>query len=234
MKKAGQLQEGVDENPNKDLKLSKRISRKEQLMLPGMWRQILFMSLYQILVMLILMYFGGLMFFEESFNLVTAAPRDPVTLAPRPRLQLDSMIFHTYILMNLFNAINCRVVDPDEKNVFKTLLNNPLFWLVTGLEVAAQLGMLWLGSFNGLGSILLGTTGLTPGMQITSWVLGASVLAVNVGIKFIPLEQVQKLPYPKNLENEEEHAKGGAAQLTKGLRDGYAKKRDEVLSQSGA
>ena len=113
--------------------------------------------------MIILMYFGGLIFFEESVNLITAELRNE-DMSPKPRLVLDTLLFHTYILMNLFNAINCRVVDPEEKNVFKTILNNPLFWLITGIEVAVQLGMLFIGSFNGLGSILIGTAPLTTGM----------------------------------------------------------------------
>ena len=83
---------------------------------------------------------------------------------------LDTLIFHTYILMNLFNTFNCRVVEADEKNIFKNIFTNdwkvanPLLWLVVGLELAVQLAMLWFGSFNNLGSILLGTTGLTAGM----------------------------------------------------------------------
>ena len=41
----------------------KRISRKEQIIDARMWRQILVMSLYQLIVMLILMFFGSLIFF---------------------------------------------------------------------------------------------------------------------------------------------------------------------------
>jgi Ca2+-transporting ATPase len=56
-----------------------RISRKEPILDSGMWRQILVMSVYQIIVMLILIYFGTLIFFTESFNIVTEPLRDPVT-----------------------------------------------------------------------------------------------------------------------------------------------------------
>lgn len=118
-------------------------------------------------------------------------------MKPEPRLVLDTFLFHTYILMNIFNSINCRVVLPDEKNIFRTILNNPLFWLITLIEVSAQCGMLFIGSLNGLGSILLGVTGLTVPMQITAWCIGASTLLVNFLIKFIPLSLIEKLPTPK-------------------------------------
>ena len=71
-----------------------------------MWRQIFFMAFYQILVMVILMYFGGLMFDYgegvESVNLIASKLRKD-DMTPEPRLILDTMLFHTFILINLFN-----------------------------------------------------------------------------------------------------------------------------------
>jgi len=55
---------------------SQRISRRDKIMLPEMWRQITVHALYQILVMIVLMYFGGLMFFDETFNLIVAPLRE--------------------------------------------------------------------------------------------------------------------------------------------------------------
>ena len=51
---------------------------------------------------------------------------------------MDTMIFHTTVLMTLFNQINCRVIDPSEKNVFKTLFNNFYFWLIFAFEMVIQ------------------------------------------------------------------------------------------------
>lgn len=52
--------------------------------------------------MIILMYFGQFIFFKKSFNLIMEKKRDKDGL-PTDRLILDTMIFHTFILMNLFN-----------------------------------------------------------------------------------------------------------------------------------
>ena len=71
--------------------------------------------------MVILMYFGNAMFAETQFNLITE-DKDSID-----RKTVDTICFHVFILMNLFNSINCRVIDAEEMNVFKTLFNNPIY-----------------------------------------------------------------------------------------------------------
>jgi hypothetical protein len=78
-----------------------RISRRDKIILPEMWRQILSQTAYQLLVMLFLMYFGGLVFFEKPFNLITE-PRRRDGVAT-DRLVLDTICFHTFMLMSFFN-----------------------------------------------------------------------------------------------------------------------------------
>ena len=141
---------------------SQRISRRDKVMLPEMWRQIIVQATYQILVMMMLMYFGGLMFFKDGVNLIRAPTRSKDS-AGSDRLKIDTICFHTFILMNLFNQINCRVLDANEINVFKTLLNNPMFWFVLAGEVLLQQLMIDLGSTT-LGSALFGTAELDAPM----------------------------------------------------------------------
>jgi magnesium-transporting ATPase (P-type) len=127
-------------NPNHQ---GSRISRKSQIILPEMWRQILVQAAYQIFVMVILMYFGQFIFFDKSFNLIMEKKRNKDS-SPTDRLILDTMIFHTFILMNLFNQINCRIVEANEINIFKTLspLRHPMFWIVIIFEVFVQQTMI--------------------------------------------------------------------------------------------
>lgn len=56
--------------------VSTRISRSHHIILPEIYRHVICMGIYQIVVMLILMYFGGYMFFDETFNLITTPLRD--------------------------------------------------------------------------------------------------------------------------------------------------------------
>lgn len=152
------------------------------------WRQILVQAIYQILVLIVLMYFGGMIFFEEPLNLVTAAKRDEL-LNPTARLELDTIIFHTFILMSLFNQINCRVVDSDEvsdMNIFRTLFTHFTFIIVLGAEFFIQ-NFMMIVSNNKLGSTLLGVAPITANQNLTCWLLGASTLLVNIILKKIPV-----------------------------------------------
>ena len=79
-----------------------RISRRSDIILPEMWRQIVGHAVYQIIVLCVLMYFGEFIFFKEPFNIITEPARDE-DQAPTKKLILDTLIFHTFILMNLFN-----------------------------------------------------------------------------------------------------------------------------------
>jgi hypothetical protein len=113
------------------------------------------------MILTFLMYAGPYIFFVESFNPVTQPIRD-ANGAPTDRLVLDTIIFHTFILMNLFNQINCRVIDANELNVFKTLFNNPFFFLILGFEFFVQNMMINAG-YSTLGSALIGTAPMTQG-----------------------------------------------------------------------
>jgi len=84
--------------------------------------------------MLFLMYAGPFIFFEKGFNPISEPLRNEDG-QPTNRLVLDTIVFHTFILMNMFNQINCRVVDAQEINVFATLFNNPMFFVIFGFEM---------------------------------------------------------------------------------------------------
>jgi magnesium-transporting ATPase (P-type) len=93
---------------------SNRISRKDKILLPEMWRQIFVQSAYQVIVMMFLMYAGPYLMFKESFNPITTPPRyadGPMKGQPTDYLRLNTIMFHTFVLMTLFNQINARVID---------------------------------------------------------------------------------------------------------------------------
>jgi len=70
------------------------------------------------------MYFGTMMFFTTPFNIITEGP------TTTDRLELNTIMFYSFILMNLFNQFNCRLLDTEETvndpkknlNVFNTSL----------------------------------------------------------------------------------------------------------------
>jgi len=155
---------------------------------------------YQLLVLLVLVYFGEFIFFKKPFNIIYEELRDENGKAT-DHLVLDTIIFHTFILMNLFNQINCRVVDPEEFNVFKTLFNNPTFWAVMIFELAIQNWMIWLAQSD-IGSVLVGTAVLTQNQTITCWCLGAGSLIVYPLVKLIPMAKLEFITKHLDLEKD--------------------------------
>ena len=134
---------------------SNRVSRNDNLLSSEMYRSIICMSLYQILIMVILMYFGGLMFFTEPLDLISLPIRDLKTQEPTDRMKLNTILFYTFILMNLFNKINCKAATL-EKSV---LMSNKIFWVILIAEFGVQTLLLIVGTTD-LGQALLGITSI--------------------------------------------------------------------------
>jgi Cation transport ATPase len=169
--------------------VSQRVSRKDTIMKTFMYRQVFVMAGYQLLILLLLMYFGTFMFFDESFNIVTEPLHDNDG-EPTDRLVNNTMVFHTFILMNWFNTLNCRLIDPKEINVFKSICNNPLMWFIMIFEIVI-IQIMISSSYSHLGSAIWGTAPMPMNMHLISWGLGFSVIAVNCILKQLPLEKFQ-------------------------------------------
>lgn len=164
--------------------LQKRISRKDNIVKPEMHRQIICQSIYQLIVMIFLMYIGPLIFFDQSYNLVSEKLR--TSAGPTDRLRMNTICFYTFFLMNWFNTINCRLIEKDDINILRNLFNNKLFWIVMILEMVVQILMIRASS-SSVGSALFGTAPITPMQELTCWILGFMSLPLNVIFKKIPL-----------------------------------------------
>lgn len=199
---------------------TKRISRRDNIIKIEMMRNIICQSLYQLIVMIVIMYFGGLLFFEQPFNLINTPLRDS-NGAPTSRLVLNTMCFHTFFLMNWFNTFNSRVIGENDINIFRNICNNTYFWLVMILELVIQLGMIRAGS-SALGSALLGTAPLNSIQNATCWSFGIFSLVVHVIGKKIPLK-VFSFASSIDLENDSKNS----------VIDRYMNKYDDVYKKVG-
>lgn len=102
------------------------------------------------------------------------------------------MIFHTFVLMNLFNQINSRKLGWRDFNIFERFFNNFKFLLVLALEFAVQYLIVIYG-----GSIFR-TSPLAWDQHITCFFFGFGSLLVGMGMKFIPLSEEGRFLYDFN------------------------------------
>ena len=56
-----------------------------------------------------------------------------------------TMIFNTFVFMQVFNEVNCRKIHEHEFNVFEGFFNNPLFLMVIGVTVVTQMLLIEYG-----------------------------------------------------------------------------------------
>ena len=94
--------------------------------------------------------------------------------------------------MNLFNQINCRIVDSDEKsdfNILRGIDKHYQFLIVIGGEFALQHYIVRILSENTVMSQIFTVAPISPGANIACYVLGAMTLLVNLLVKKIPVEK---------------------------------------------
>lgn len=163
-----------------------RVSRTKSLLLPEFWKLIFVQAAYQVVVILILMFFYGMMRFDSPPDLFTDPLRDKNGNATN-RLKMDTFVFHTFVLMCLFNQFNCRNIDSKNLNPFSNLQNHLFFILVWGIEVAIQQSMVMYGTDKlSVTAALLGTAHLEVEEHVIAYVLGAFTIVVGVASKKIP------------------------------------------------
>lgn len=125
------------EPPNANaIKLEKQ-KKSDKIILPVMWRNILGQALYQLLVMIVMLY-SLPWWFDQGYNLVDPSITfyDEDDVRSIYKQQHYTMLFHTFVLMNLFNQICARKLDMEDKNIFANFFNNFWFLVVLGGEFA--------------------------------------------------------------------------------------------------
>tara|TARA_B110000285_G_C15115585_1_gene613846 strand:+ start:1849 stop:2175 length:327 start_codon:yes stop_codon:yes gene_type:complete len=106
--------------------------------------------------------------------------------------------------MNLFNQINCRIVDSDElsdMNIFRGIMTHYQFLIVLAGEFAIQnLIVLWYShgvlGINIFSVAPFSKTWINP----TCYVLGAMSLVVNLLVKKVPIDLFNNINSTINLE----------------------------------
>jgi len=100
------------ENPHPTDIRKERINTNDNIITKPMMRSILSQSIYQLFVMVLMLYAGPIMF-KIPYNLYTTELREKVgdEEVPTNRLIHQTLLFQIFVMMNMFNMINCRILD---------------------------------------------------------------------------------------------------------------------------
>ena len=116
---------------------AERIKKSDKILTPLMWRAVTSQALYQALVMLILLFAGPSMF-GIGYNLIKT-PLLNAEGTPTYHLQHNTLMFQTFMMMNLFNMFNCRKLGSE---------HDPMFNIFEGIHRNWWFLIVWLGELN--------------------------------------------------------------------------------------
>ncbi|KAJ7052601.1 Ca-transporting ATPase [Mycena amicta] len=96
-----------------------------------MYKQILFQSLYQITITLIFHFLG-----LRILGLDAGVKKNDTTV--------QTLVFNAFVFAQIFNSVNCRRLDR-KLNIFEGILSNWYFIVITLIEIAAQIIIVFVG-----------------------------------------------------------------------------------------
>ncbi|TQN66057.1 Calcium-transporting ATPase 2 [Colletotrichum shisoi] len=105
--------------------------KKAPLITINMWKMIIGQAIFQLTATLILHFAGNAIFGYDSHN-------------EDQQLELDSMIFNTFVWMQIFNEFNNRRLD-NKFNIFEGVHRNYFFIVINCIMVGAQVAIIYVG-----------------------------------------------------------------------------------------
>jgi magnesium-transporting ATPase (P-type) len=178
----------------------KAITQDVPILQPEIWRQIYGVTIWNVIVITLVILFGASAFGLEYTN----ADQSNESVAKR---QHFTIIFNTFVFLQFFNQINCRVVGPKDFNVFTNFFNNWIFIFVLALIFFIQ----WSASHTGGLSLtwMFQTAEIDQQVFWTTVFWGATALVVSAMLKLSPKEWLEKVP----IKIDEKNALGANSKL---------------------
>lgn len=211
------------EPPSDALFNRKPASRNDKIVNEVMWRNIFGQGIMQIVVLMVMLFFG-----QDLFSL----PFGPTTpfyvtedwIAQNPDLSLKegeatnktylyTMVFQSFVFMQLFNQINARKLGARDFNVFAGFFNNWIFLFITVLTFAVQV------CITEFGGRALRAVPLSWEENLICLAIGSFTLIWGVIIKLIlPPSLFKGLAMKEEELNDQEEAASTVANLRKSFR----------------
>ena len=162
------------EPPSPKLMERKPFGRFAPLVNKEMWRNVIVMSTYQLIVCLVLLFAG-----EDLLNLKNKGDHHYVVL------RLNSVIFNTFVMMQVFSEINSRKIS--EIAVFENIHKSPVFISIIIATVATQVALI-----EGVGRSVVGPAVGFMNLSSTEWwvsvLIGTGALPVGLVARLMPIK----------------------------------------------
>jgi len=191
-----------------------------------MWRNILMHGLLQVGVLLTLLFYGGVLFgiqyeeddpFYPNSSWIADHPGTSYQEGvPTPKVEMYTIIYNSFIMMQLFNMINARKLGEREFNVFSGFFNNWLFLAVYALMWVVQLLSVQFGGRP------LRTVPLNTEQNIICAGIGAFSLVWSLFVKLIPGSWFDWVRMPEHEMDDKEEEQSITANLRKSFRHSRA------------
>ncbi len=208
------------EPPSEDILNHPPYKRSERIVTPVMWRNIIGQAVFQITVLCVML-FGGHSLFkftyaeEEPFFII-----DPITgsMTPTEKAEHYTLIFNTFVLMQVFNEINARKLGEKEYNIFHGFFNNILFLsIIIGTIIVQYLLVQY-------GGVPLRTVPLTPTQHLLCLCIGLFSFIQGVLVKaFLPADWFTWLHLKDEEMTEEESKQSLVTSFRKSFRESLKK-----------
>lgn len=182
----------ASELPHPDLKTSWAFNKNTTHVLSAVvWRQIYALTIWMAIVMSINIFFGEWLYdlkYDTATQITDTDAAGNYTPAAEAKMQHLSVIYNTFMFLQIFNLLNCRVVGVRDLNPLKGIFRDwtfPLFWI---LIVLFQIGTVFYGHF------LFQTVPITGWELLISCLWGFSPILVSFFVKLTPSDWVDKIP----------------------------------------
>jgi Ca2+-transporting ATPase len=162
------------EPPSDDLLKRKPHGTEDNLITNDMWKNIFVQGLYQIGVLLTLIYAHEKIFGADYGN-------NP--LSKKQNAKDFTLVFNVFVVCQLFNEFNARKIH-NEFNIFDKLLQSWVFIVIMIISVVVQVVITEFGGYIGFG---------THGLSWLEWIVSIAIGFMSIPIGFI----LRVIPVPK-------------------------------------
>jgi magnesium-transporting ATPase (P-type) len=142
------------EPPTDKLLERKPYGQNQSMLSYNMWCNMLGQAIYQLAVMLYIMFQGEHLLYDETSTDIATKPvaGQPGKFVPAGHLvvgraagceytQHYTALFNTFVMMTLFNQVSARKL-LNQWNIFDGICNNPVFIIIIFMELAGQIGFI--------------------------------------------------------------------------------------------